>query len=136
MTDIDFSDEQLAAAELVKALCDKAFEAGKLEGRVLGYREGVEASRINLAALSTVPLFAMAIEDQEKAASKPLDTQIEDLMLSVRAYNSLMREDLRTIRDVLAKSQEDLLDIRNLGSKCVEEIRSRLAEIGYYLRTN
>jgi len=64
----------------------------------------------------------------------PLDrynTPIEELNLSVRAYNCLKRTGLMTVGQVLEKSEEELLTLRNFGRKSYEELRSRLIEMGY-----
>jgi uncharacterized protein len=58
---------------------------------------------------------------------------IEDLQLPVRAYNSLRREGIHTVRDLSARSEADLLAIQNLGPQSVGEIRQKLAERGLAL---
>ena len=59
------------------------------------------------------------------------NTPIEDLNLSVRAYNCLKRSGLMTVGQVLEKSEEELLTLRNFGQKSYEELKSRLIEYGY-----
>lgn len=59
------------------------------------------------------------------------NTPIEDLQLSVRAYNCLKRSGLMTVGQVLEKSEEELLGLRNFGRKSYDELRERLAELGY-----
>ncbi len=56
-------------------------------------------------------------------------TLIEDLGLSVRAYNSLKRAGIRTVEQVSKLTDDELCHIRNLGRKCIEEIRQRLSEV-------
>jgi len=58
-------------------------------------------------------------------------TQIEDLQLSVRAYNCLKRSGLMTVGQVLEKSEDELLSLRNFGRKSYDELRDRLIELGY-----
>ena len=55
---------------------------------------------------------------------------IEDLDLSVRSYNCLKREGVQTVGDLVQKSEQDLLDIRNFGQKSIDEVRDKLAEMG------
>jgi DNA-directed RNA polymerase subunit alpha len=55
---------------------------------------------------------------------------IEDLQLSMRAYNCLRRSGLMTVGEVLAKSEEELLTLRNFGRKSYEELRAKLDELG------
>lgn len=59
------------------------------------------------------------------------NTPIEELNLSVRAYNCLKRSGLMTVGQVLEKSEEELLSLRNFGRKSYDELRERLAELGF-----
>ena len=59
------------------------------------------------------------------------NTQIEDLQLSVRAYNCLKRSGLMTVGQVLEKSEDELLALRNFGRKSYDELRDRLIELGF-----
>ena len=59
------------------------------------------------------------------------NTPIEDLNLSVRAYNCLKRSGLMTVGQVLEKSEDELLALRNFGRKSYDELRDRLIELGY-----
>ena len=59
------------------------------------------------------------------------NTPIEDLNLSVRAYNCLKRSGLMTVGQVLEKSEDELLGLRNFGRKSYDELRDRLIELGY-----
>jgi len=59
------------------------------------------------------------------------NTPIEDLALSVRAYNCLKRSGLMTVGQVLEKSEDELLGLRNFGRKSYDELRDRLIELGY-----
>lgn len=59
------------------------------------------------------------------------NTPIEDLSLSVRAYNCLKRSGLMTVGQVLEKTEDELLALRNFGRKSYDELRDRLIELGY-----
>ncbi|MFN0145590.1 MAG: DNA-directed RNA polymerase subunit alpha [Dehalococcoidia bacterium] len=59
------------------------------------------------------------------------NTPIEELTLSVRAYNCLKRSGLMTVGQVLEKSEDELLGLRNFGRKSYDELRDRLIELGY-----
>ena len=59
------------------------------------------------------------------------NTPIEDLNLSVRAYNCLKRSGLMTVGQVLEKSEDELLTLRNFGQKSYDELRARLIELDY-----
>jgi DNA-directed RNA polymerase subunit alpha len=59
------------------------------------------------------------------------NTPIEDLQLSVRAYNCLKRSGLMTVGQVLEKAEDELLSLRNFGRKSYDELRDRLFELGF-----
>lgn len=59
------------------------------------------------------------------------NTPIEDLQLSVRAYNCLKRSGLMTVGQVLEKNEDELLGLRNFGRKSYDELRDKLIELGY-----
>lgn len=66
----------------------------------------------------------------EVAASNELSTPIEDLDLTVRSYNCLKREGINTVSELIALSEDQLMNIRNFGSKSVDEVRDKLTELG------
>jgi DNA-directed RNA polymerase subunit alpha len=66
----------------------------------------------------------------EVAASNELSTPIEDLDLTVRSYNCLKREGINTVSELIALSEDQLMNIRNFGSKSVDEVREKLAGMG------
>lgn len=68
--------------------------------------------------------------DAEKFVKQP----IEELEFSVRAYNCLKRAGINTIEELLNKTQEDMLKVRNLGRKSYEEVINRLTDLGLSLR--
>lgn len=63
-----------------------------------------------------------------------MDMEIEKLGLQSRSYNALTREGIRTVGELVARSEADLLDIRNFGAKSIEEIKVKLAELGMALK--
>ena len=66
----------------------------------------------------------------EVATSNELSTPIEDLDLTVRSYNCLKREGINTVSELIALSEDQLMNIRNFGSKSVDEVRDKLTELG------
>ncbi|MEB3197055.1 MAG: DNA-directed RNA polymerase subunit alpha [Candidatus Sericytochromatia bacterium] len=64
-------------------------------------------------------------------AASPLDLSIEELELSVRAYNCLKRANIYTVGDLLKKSERELMDIKNFGKKSADEVIERLRAFGY-----
>ena len=94
-----------------------------------------------------VELFGLARELNENAEGieigpSPVDEQIaeslnlpvEDLDLSVRSYNCLKREGIHTVGELVARSEADLMDIRNFGAKSIDEVKDKLTELGLSLK--
>jgi DNA-directed RNA polymerase subunit alpha len=61
---------------------------------------------------------------------------IEDLDLSVRSYNCLKRANINTVEDLVSKSEEDMMKVRNLGRKSLEEVKKKLQELDLSLVEN
>ncbi len=76
----------------------------------------------------------MMIEKTEDPKAKALETPIEDLDFSVRAYNCLKRDGIHTIQDLVNKSESDMMKIRNLGKKSLKEVLEKVRELGLVLR--
>ncbi|MEG1535421.1 MAG: DNA-directed RNA polymerase subunit alpha [Clostridia bacterium] len=72
-------------------------------------------------------------QDDEKQTKK-LETSIEDLDLSVRSYNCLKRAGIHTVQDLTKKSEEDMLKVRNLGKKSLDEVIKKIKDLGFDLR--
>lgn len=62
------------------------------------------------------------------------EINIEDLDLSVRAYSCLKRSGINTLNDILKKSIEDLMKIRNLNKKCLDEIVQEVNKLGFEIK--
>ena len=62
------------------------------------------------------------------------DVSIEELELSVRAYNCLKRANIFTLGDLLKKTERELMEIKNFGRKSAEEVIERLKTLGYHLK--
>ena len=70
--------------------------------------------------------------DEQLAADLALP--VEDLNLTVRSYNCLKREGIHTVSELVSRSEQDLLDIRNFGSKSIDEVKLKLHEMGLSLK--
>jgi len=70
--------------------------------------------------------------DEQMAADLALP--VEELKLTMRSYNCLKREGIHTVSELVSRSEQDLLDIRNFGSKSIEEVKQRLQELGLSLK--
>jgi DNA-directed RNA polymerase subunit alpha len=58
-----------------------------------------------------------------------LNTSVEDLNLSARTYNALVNNDIHTVRDLLSLSDAELRDLKGFGSKALDEVKEKLAEL-------
>mgnify|MGYP000975420080 CR=1 FL=1 len=99
------------------------------------------------AGRTLVELFGLARELNLEAEGieigpSPVDEQlaadlalpVEDLNLTVRSYNCLKREGIHTVSELVSRSEQDLLDIRNFGSKSIDEVKLKLHEMGLSLK--
>lgn len=75
-------------------------------------------------------------EEEEDNSSKVLDMTIEDLDLSVRSFNCLKRANINTVADLAEKTEDDMMKVRNLGRKSLEEVKKKLEELGLTLKKN
>lgn len=73
-------------------------------------------------------------EEDSKAKSKDNDLSIEELELSVRAYNCLKRANIFSLNDLLKKTERELMEIKNFGRKSAEEVIDRVKAMGYQLK--
>lgn len=72
-------------------------------------------------------------ESAEESGAKTMEMTIEDLELSVRSYNCLKRAGINTVAELVQKSEEDMMKVRNLGRKSLDEVKKKLAELGLAL---
>ena len=70
------------------------------------------------------------IEKEESKKEKVLETSIEDLELSVRSFNCLKRAGIATVEDLTNKSESDMMKVRNLGKKSLDEVIAKLHSVG------
>lgn len=74
------------------------------------------------------------VEKEEEEKEKVLDKPIEDLELSVRSYNCLKRAGINYVHELTQKTENEMVKVRNLGKKSLEEVQQKLAELGLSLR--
>ncbi|ABW18083.1 DNA-directed RNA polymerase subunit alpha [Alkaliphilus oremlandii] len=74
------------------------------------------------------------VQKEEDKKEKVLEMTIEELDLSVRSYNCLKRAGINTVDELAQKSEEDMMKVRNLGRKSLEEVQKKLEELGLGLR--
>ena len=101
------------------------------------------ASSILMAQLDKIdsPEFTDAIrglmkQNEEDPKQKILETSIDDLELSVRAYNCLKRAAINNVQDLVNKSENEMMKIRNLGRKSLKEVIDKIKEMGLSFRND
>ena len=107
----------------------KPEEAIALASRIL-----IEHFEILTDLSEIADVTGMMIEKTEDPKVKALETSIEDLDFSVRAYNCLKRAGIHTLQDLVNKSESDMMKIRNLGKKSLKEVLDKIREMGLVLR--
>ena len=78
---------------------------------------------------------AILVEPQADTQKKVLEMSVEDLDLSVRSYNCLKRANIHTVDDLTRRTEDDMLKVRNLGKKSLEEVVKKLEDLGLGLKT-
>ena len=73
------------------------------------------------------------IEKEDNEKEKVLEMNIDELELSVRSYNCLKRAGINTVEELCNKTSEDMMKVRNLGRKSLEEVLAKLKELGLQL---
>ncbi len=76
------------------------------------------------------------VEKGDTSKEKVLDMTIEELDLSVRSFNCLKRAGINTVEDLIGKSEEDMMKVRNLGRKSLEEVIAKLDSFGFGLKSD
>ena len=72
-------------------------------------------------------------EKDDKGKEKVLEMTIEELDLSVRSFNCLKRAGINTVEDLINKSEEEMMKVRNLGRKSLEEVIWKMNSLGFNL---
>ena len=74
------------------------------------------------------------VEKEEDQKEKALEMTIEELELSVRSFNCLKRAAINTVEELTERSEEDMMKVRNLGKKSLDEVKAKLEELGLGLK--
>ncbi|NLA33975.1 MAG: DNA-directed RNA polymerase subunit alpha [Tenericutes bacterium] len=107
----------------------KPEEAIALAARILIEHFNLVTDVDNIADMT-----GLMIEKTEDPKIKALETLIEDLDFSVRAYNCLKRAGIHNLQDLVNKSENEMMKIRNLGKKSLKEVLDKVRELGLVLR--
>ena len=79
---------------------------------------------------------SIMVEKDDKGKEKVLEMTIEELDLSVRAFNCLKRAGINTVAELVQRNQEDMMKVRNLGKKSLEEVEQKLVALGLSLKAS
>ena len=79
---------------------------------------------------------SIMVEKDDKGKEKVLEMTIEELDLSVRSFNCLKRAGINTVEDLISKSEDDMMKVRNLGRKSLEEVVHKLESLGFSLQSD
>ena len=76
---------------------------------------------------------SIVVEKAADTQNKVLEMTIEELDLSVRSFNCLKRANINTVADLISKTEDEMMKVRNLGRKSLEEVINKLAMMGLSL---
>ena len=76
---------------------------------------------------------SVVVEKEEQETNDLMSITIEELDLSVRSFNCLKRANINTVEDLVSKTQEEMIKVRNLGRKSLEEVEHKLNQMGLHL---
>ncbi|AJD89479.1 DNA-directed RNA polymerase subunit alpha [Jeotgalibacillus alimentarius] len=107
---------------------------GPKEAVALGAKILTEHLNIFVGLTNEAQNAEIMVEKEEDQKEKVLEMTIEELDLSVRSYNCLKRAGINTVQELANKSEEDMMKVRNLGRKSLEEVKAKLDELGLGLR--
>jgi DNA-directed RNA polymerase subunit alpha len=109
------------------------------DGRIEPQEALQDASRqlMDFLGLFTDGYQGAGAPDARQRGGRPVITDerpVEDLELTVRSYNCLKREGITTVGELVQRSEDDLLEIRNFGQKSIDEVKAKLADLNLGLK--
>lgn len=94
-----------------------------------------EHTRLFVGLVDDMESYDIMVTPDDEKESQILLTSIEDLEFSPRSYNCLKRDNINTVKDLVSRTEEDLLNVKSLGKKSLEEVIAKLAELGLQLKS-
>lgn len=104
-------------------------EAVSLSGKIL-----TEHLRLFVSLTDAADDMEIMVEKEEEEKDRLMDMVIEELELSVRSYNCLKRAGINTVEELTRKTEADMMKVRNLGKKSLQEVKEKLAALNLSLR--
>lgn len=104
------------------------------EGVSIGAKIMQEHLKLFIDLTDSIDSVEIMVEKEEDKKEKALEMTIEELELSVRSFNCLKRAGINTVEELTHKSEDDMMKVRNLGKKSLDEVRHKLEELGLGLK--
>ena len=104
------------------------------EGASLGAKIMQEHLNLFIELTENFDQVEIMVEKEEDQKEKVLEMTIEELELSVRSFNCLKRAGINTVEELTHKTEEDMMKVRNLGKKSLDEVKNKLSELGLGLK--
>lgn len=104
------------------------------EGVSIGAKIMQEHLKLFIDLTDSMDNVEIMVEKEEDQKEKALEMTIEELELSVRSFNCLKRAGINTVEELTHRSEEDMMKVRNLGKKSLDEVKNKLEELGLGLK--
>ncbi len=104
------------------------------EGVSIGAKIMQEHLNLFIQLTDITGAMEIMVEKEEDQKEKALEMTIEELELSVRSFNCLKRAAINTVEELTQKTEEDMMKVRNLGKKSLDEVKAKLEELGLGLK--
>ena len=104
------------------------------EGVSIGAKIMQEHLNLSIQLTDTTDAMEIMVEKEEDQKEKALEMTIEELELSVRSFNCLKRAAINTVEELTQKTEDDMMKVRNLGKKSLDEVKAKLDELGLSLK--
>lgn len=104
------------------------------EGVSIGAKIMQEHLKLFIDLTDSMEAMEIMVEKEEDQKEKALEMTIEELELSVRSFNCLKRAGINTVEELTHRTEEDMMKVKNLGKKSLDEVKNKLEELGLSLR--
>lgn len=104
------------------------------EGVSIGAKIMQEHLKLFIDLTDSIDSVEIMVEKEEDKKEKALEMTIEELELSVRSFNCLKRAGINTVEELTHKTEDDMMKVRNLGKKSLDEVKHKLEELGLGLK--
>lgn len=104
------------------------------EGISIGAKIMLEHLKLFIDLSESIDAVEILVEKEEDQKEKALEMTIEELELSVRSFNCLKRASINTVEELTQRTEEDMMKVRNLGKKSLDEVKNKLEELGLSLK--